>query len=216
MKRLLLLLIVFAATATAAQSFEGVITWSVSYTATDTAHKAGGINPVFPKGFTMQFGKNSYLLSTEGGILPVETLWLGDKQQYYQINRANKTYTLLAPDSSAGKLPEQYRPVVIKTSETATLLGYPCTKYIIRFKSDSSFTQTYWTTTAVNIPALKTLPGESGQAMYYEGMQGLPLKMELTSPQMRLVTEVTAIKKMALPDSLFILPPGYKEEKPFR
>jgi hypothetical protein len=52
--------------------------------------------------------------------------------------------------------------------------------------------------------------------MYYEGMHGLPLKMELTSPQMRLITEVTAIKKMALPDSLFMLPPGYKKEKPLR
>jgi hypothetical protein len=28
--------------------------------------------------------------------------------------------------------------------------------------------------------------------------------------------EVTAIKKMALPDSLFMLPPGYKKEKPLR
>ena len=216
MKNLLLLLMVFAATAATAQNFEGAITWSVSYTAADTTLKTTGMNPVFPKGFTMQFGKNCYLLSTDGGILSVQMLWLSDKQQYYQINQTNKTYTLLPPDSTARKLPEQYRPVVTKTSETTTLLGYSCTKYIIRFRSDSSFNQIYWATTTINIPSLKSLPGQSGQALYYEGMEGLPLKMELSSPQMRLVTAVTMIKKTALPDSLFVLPAGYKPEKSIR
>ncbi len=198
-----------------AQKFEGSITWAVHYMSNNTAEKEDGMNLMLPSSLTLQTNNLDYIMTTEGGILPVEMLWMGDKNKYYRINRSAKTYTLLPADAGASILPDSLRPVVVKTTETDLILGYHCTKYTIHFSTDTSIHQTYWTTTEISLPNLRTLPGQSGQAMYYEGLNGLPLKMEFLSPQMKMVTAVTSIKKELLPAAVFTIPADFKPEKNF-
>jgi len=77
--------------------------------------------------------------------------------------------------------------------------------------------QVFWTTTEIKGLNAKDFFNQGlnkgGQSMYYEGLEGTPLKMELTTPQMRMVMEATELKSEKLPDSDFVIPFGFTETK---
>ena len=50
-------------------------------------------------------------------------------------------------------------------------------------------------------------------AMFYEGIEGVPLKMEMTTPQMKMVSQVVELKKESVPASIFAIPAGFTESK---
>lgn len=112
-----------------------------------------------------------------------------------------------------GALP---RGGISKTSEAATVLGYPCTKYVVESTlNDRPVKQVFWTTTAIRnfdlTPLTQQRLGSSGQAFYYEQIEGVPLKIEMTHPEGRMIFEAMEVKKEALPSSDFAIPAGFTE-----
>ena len=72
-----------------------------------------------------------------------------------------------------------------------------------------------WTTTelkAANASAFKRLQwGESGGADFLAQVEGVPLKIDATTPEAKIALLATRITPGALSDALFSLPAGFKE-----
>jgi hypothetical protein len=179
--------------------------------------QGGDMNSMFPTGFTVKVKNGNTLTAMEGGMMAgTETLYLSDKSQSYMINRTNKTYAVFhhTPDE-AGKKHGDVK--ITKTSETQKILNYNCTKTIVTItEKGTMITQIFWTTTEFKGFDLKGLSKQgtgSNYSMFYENMDGVPLKMEMSTPQAKMVMQVTGIKKESVPASAFEVPTGFTETK---
>ena len=178
--------------------------------------QGGDINSIMPKGYTAKF-KNKNMLSTmDGGMMAnMEFLYLSSEDKAYVINRSAKTYSPLSNNTQE----KQGDVKITKTSETARILNYTCTKYIAEVKSDKGtpIQQIFWATK--DIPGIdfknlaKQRMGSSSQKMWYAEIDGIPLKVEMKIPQGNMVMEATEIKKQSLPATAFAIPAGFTETK---
>lgn len=179
--------------------------------------QGGDMSSMIPKSMTVKIKGNNSISKMDGGLIAAEVLYLGDKQQSYLLDREAKTYMITSTDAT--EKPSSKRAVT-KTSETTKILNHTCTKYIVEItEHGTTIKQIFWTTTEIKGFDLKSLSkqglGKGGSSMYYEGLEGTPLKMELTTPQMIMVMEATEIKKETLPASDFAIPSGFTETKGF-
>jgi soluble cytochrome b562 len=179
--------------------------------------QGGDMSSMIPKSMTVKVKGNNSISKMDGGMIAAEVLYLGDKQQSYLLDREAKTYIVTSDDE-----PEKTssKPVVTRTSETTKILNHTCTKYIVEVtERGATVHQIFWTTTEIKGLDLKSLSkqglGKGSNSLYYEGIEGTPLKMELTTPQMMMVMEATEIKKESLPASDFVIPAGFTETKGF-
>ncbi|MCR6642823.1 MAG: DUF4412 domain-containing protein [Sporocytophaga sp.] len=176
----------------------------------------GGANSFMPSGVLIKIKDGNNLIKMEGGMSEMlgEILYLKDKDQSYSIRRKNKTYSIL-PKASETK---EKDPIVkvTKTSETAKIIGYTCTKYIIQVTDQGkTINQIVWTTTEIKDFDPKglskmTSAGSKEAKIYLDGVDGVPLKMESDTGEMKMVMEVTELKKTPLDILLFSIPFDYK------
>ena len=177
--------------------------------------KGGDITSMMPTSMKLKIKGSNTLTIMEGGMA-METLYLKEKDQTYNLNRQNLTYTILPQKETSGtgmRVP----PKVTKTSETMKILNYTCTKYIVeRMENDKPITQILWTTTEIKDIDLKSLArrnmGRGNQSISYEGVEGVRLKIEMTTLEMKMAMEVTEIKRETLPASDFSIA-DFKEVK---
>jgi hypothetical protein len=177
--------------------------------------KGGGdMNSMTPKAFVIKIKGPNAITNMDMGIMKMETLYLSDKNTSYKIDREAKTYSPMPQNKEDPNNKVDVK--VTKTSETAKVLDYPCTKYIIAITSKGQTMQQFvWTTTAIKDIDIKSLArqrtGSSQLSMFYEQMEGIPLKSEMVMPQGKMSMEATEIKRQSLPASDFALPSGFKE-----
>jgi len=186
------------------------------------AAQSGDLNSMIPKGMQMKVKDHNSLTKMDGGFMAnMEMLNLGDKGINYRIDRQGKTYSVVPPYE--GDKQENLEYKVTKTSETQKILGYTCNKYLVEYTGKDpntkqmSMTQTVWATPEIKGLDLKSLAkqhaGKSQHSFFYEQIDGVPLKVEMTMQQGHMSMEVTDIKKQSLPASDFEVPAGYKEVK---
>jgi hypothetical protein len=274
MKKLMIVLLMFATANVWAQNFEGTVTWSMKMDVTDPTLKAkmaegqadlqqkmndpatqakmkeaqaamndpklkammeanpqmkammeqrmktvqgastGDMNSMVPKGMTVKIKDGNSLVTMDGGMMKGDILNLKDKSVH--LDRDSKTYWVMqAPGEKEGKTGA--KPTITKTSETAKIAGYNCTKYIVTMQEmGQSMTSNIWTTTEISGIDTKALARRNmgrGPSMFYEGMDGMPMKVESQTPQGNMVMEVTEIKKQSLNASDFTIPSDYTEKK---
>ena len=178
--------------------------------------QGGDLSNLMPKGYTVKIKSQNSLVSMEGGMLDnTDMLYLKDKNTTYKIDKENKTYSTIP--NSTGDDENKLETKVTKTSETAKILNYTCTKYIVDVKTENSnsMQQVFWTTTDIKGIDLKSIGkqrmGNSSQAMYFDQVEGVPLKVEMSVQQGHVVMEATELKRMSLPASDFSIPAGFKE-----
>jgi hypothetical protein len=175
----------------------------------------GGMEGMMPKGMVLKIKGANLSTLMEGGMADgMEMLHLMD-QAPVRINRKDMTYSKMPQgQGQAGPPPEAK---VTKTTESMKLLGYNCTKYIVEItEAGRPVKQTMWTTTEIKDMDLKALSKQrtgQGQQMFYEKVEGVPLRVEMTSPQGNILMEVTEIKREKLSDADFVIPAGFKEVK---
>ena len=180
----------------------------------------GGMDPnaMMPKGMIMKIKGDNSISMMEGGMMDgTEVLNVKDKLSV-QIDRKNKTYTTLPQGKEGSSQANAIPPKVTKTSETMKILGYGCTKYIVEVMDGGKpSTQFFWTTTDIKDIDMKSLARQrssrGGQTMYYEQIDGVPMKMEFKSPDGIMVMEVAEIKRESLNASDFTVPSDFKETK---
>ena len=179
--------------------------------------KGGDMSSMMPTGMKIKIKGGNTLSAMEGGMA-MEILYLKDKDQSYNLNRPNKTYTILPSGGGAAATTNEIaKPKITKTSETAKILNYTCTKYIVEVTEHGKpVTQILWSTTEIKDIDMKSIGKQrmsrGSQTISYEGVDGVPLKIEMTTPEMTMVMEVTAIKKETLPSSDFSIA-DFKEVK---
>jgi hypothetical protein len=162
-------------------------------------------------------GTNS-ITKMDGGVMSWEILYRKDSGRSYMLDRNAKTFTIVSRDSSVHRKPDSSHHTVTKTGETMKILDYTCTKYIVdQVSSTDTIHQIFWTTSEIKGLDMKNFSrqkmGNSNQSMYYEGIAGVPLRMEMLTKQVNMVMEVTDIKKDVLPDTDFTIPADFKESK---
>ena len=174
--------------------------------------KGGEANSMMPSKMVVKL-KNENAVMLMDGMMKVETLYLKGKNSSYKINRAAKTYSALPAHTDDPNNKVDIK--VTKTGETAKVLEYPCSKYTVDVTSKgNTITYFVWTTTALKDIDLKSLARSrmgNQETNFYEKLDGVPLKTEMTTPQGKMTMEVAEIKKQSLPSSEFEIPSGFKE-----
>ncbi|GAL86307.1 hypothetical protein CHU_1650 [Sporocytophaga myxococcoides] len=176
----------------------------------------GGAGGFMPTGVLIKIKDGNNLIKLEGGMSEMlgEILYLKDKDQSYSIRRKNKTYSVL-PKASESKEKEPIVKVT-KTGEIVKIIGYTCTKYIIQVTDQGkTINQAVWTTKEIKDFDPKglskmTSAGSKEAKFYLDGVEGVPLKMESDNGEMKMVMEVTELKKTPLDGSIFSIPSDYK------
>jgi Domain of unknown function (DUF4412) len=182
------------------------------------AMESGGMTGMMPSGFTVKMKGGNTLTIMEGGMTQ-EVLHQKGKEQGIRLDRKNKTYSVLptlASESNKGNKPAA--PKITKTSETIKILDYTCTKYVVETQIVNGMPakQNIWTTTDLKDFDLKGLARQrmgQGMALFYDGIDGVPLKMEMSMKEGNTVMEVTEIKKETLDAAEFTIPTDFKEVK---
>jgi hypothetical protein len=178
--------------------------------------EGGDVNSMMPTGLTIKVKNGNTLSMMEGGMMAGnETLFRKDKDQTFMINAKSKTYMVFSNSHpGSGTKPDVK---ITKTAETQKILNYICTKTIVTVtEKGKSIDQIFWTTNEIKDFDFKSLSSQrmnSSQSLFYDGIEGVPLKMEMTTPQMKMVMEVTEFKKSSIPDSAFEIPAGFTETK---
>jgi Domain of unknown function (DUF4412) len=175
----------------------------------------GGMDGMMPKGMVLKVKGANLSTLVEGGMADgMEMLHLKD-QAPVRINRKDMTYSKMP--QGQGQAGPAAEATVTKTTETMKLLGYTCTKYVLETtEAGRPIKQIMWTTTEIKDMDLKALSKQrmgQGQQMFHEKVEGVPLRVEMASPQGNILMEVTEIKRESLSDADFTIPAGFKEVK---
>ncbi|MBL7852205.1 MAG: DUF4412 domain-containing protein [Cyclobacteriaceae bacterium] len=174
---------------------------------------AAGTNDMMPKGMILKVKGANMITIMEGGMANGMEMLFAEGQPPMRINREAKTFSKM-PEGSSGETPEVS---VTRAPETAKILGYTCQKYIVEMTSQGqTMKQVMWTTTEIkdlDMKALSRQRSAQGQPMFSEKVQGVPLKIEVASPQGNMVMEVAEMKREKLNDADFKIPAGFKETK---
>ena len=177
--------------------------------------QGGDMSAMMPKGFTIMVKGQNTLTKMEGRPMAMEILYLKDKDNAYHLDRQNKTYSAMMTGNRSGQASPSTPPKVTKTSETTRILNYTCTKYLVEIaEGNRTITQSIWTTTEIKDIDFKNMAKHrmgGGQAIFYEGMEGVPLRVESNMGESSMVMEVTEIKKESLNPADFSIPADFKE-----
>jgi hypothetical protein len=173
----------------------------------------GDMNSMLPKSVVVKM-KNQNATMVSDGMYKMETLYLHDKNTSYKINREAKTYSVFPEYKEDPNNKVDVK--VTKTSETAKILDYTCTKYVVDISAKGHTMQQHvWATTAIKDFDFKALAsqrsGNNEYTMYFKEIDGVPLKTEMNTSQGKMSMECTEIKKQSLSSSDFSIPSGYKE-----
>ena len=177
------------------------------------AEGGGDMSSIMPKAIVIKIKDQNTLTHMDGGMMGnIDVLYLKNKNTTYKIDREAKTYSVMST-SDTMKLQDVK---ITKTSETAKILNYTCTKYIAESTVQGQpVQQIFWTTTGIKGLDMKSLArqrmGNNQQTMFYEKIDGVPLKIEMKQPQMGMTMEVVEVKNQSLPSSDFTLPKDFKE-----
>jgi len=180
------------------------------------AMKGGGGNLVenmMPKEIEMKFKGANSLTKVMGGAFESEVLFLNDKNQSYMLDRQAKTYSIMVESKENQK---DFK--ITKTEDFTTVLGYKCRKYQIEMtEQGQKITNNVWTTTEIKDIDIKQFSrikvGKGSSTSFMEKLEGVPMKMQMNTPQGLMQMEVTSFKKEPLSASLFSIPVEYVEKK---
>jgi hypothetical protein len=177
---------------------------------------SGDVSSMLPTAVTLKVKGTTTLAAIEGGMMDkTDFLTFGDKNETYTINHNAKTFTLM-PKQDA--VTSKEKPKVTKTSETATIMGHNCIKYIVETAGPEGKTMTSntWVTNEIKGVDFKGMMKQmaKGQSMAFPDIDGTPLKTESMIPGTGMLTiEVTDVKKGSVPASAVQIPTGYTEAK---
>ena len=208
-----------------APDFEGIITWSISRSYSDPQKEAeiqamlkslseqtGDSEPhVLLNQITIKLKDGSSLVDMSGDADPTANLYLfqRDKNRLYLVSHSDKVYR------DVTSLVEQDQVSVVRTTEIQRILDYNCVKTIV---STKNLEQTFWTTEEIKNFDLRGLirqslaPGVLRETLFYEGIGGVPLRIEIKNETSTQIMQVTEIRPEKLDSNDFSIE-NYKEIK---
>lgn len=225
-----LIFLVIGLRAGQAQSFEGTLRWKMTTEFTDPAIKQQmneamkSMPPemqsqmAMPTGMTIKIQGGNFLVQMDGSAATLvgDILYRKDKDQSYSVKRAAKTYWVVPKNEASKESTPTFK--VTKTRETARVLNYLCTKYVVELSSGGqSTTQFIWASTEFKEIDPKVFSEfqkrQKNGIDYAKEIPGVALKTEIRSPQANATIELVEVKKQKLDGAEFILPADFKETK---
>jgi len=198
----LLLTIIFIPIILAAQSFEGSIDYTMSYSNVSESMKQA--ESMLPKSQTIWIKDNKSRF--EQNISQMSTVVINDTDagtSTIMMSMMGQKFKLeISQEEMQELVLEQKTPNVKYVEGTREIAGYTCKKAEVVMEGFEGVTTFYYTE---EIPAVRVKGMESlelkGMFMAYEGkMQDMTVKIEVTS-----------INKGPIEDAMFIVPDGYSE-----
>lgn len=204
----LLLAALVAATPLSAKEFEGTIKMKL----TDGRSKA------MPLEYSVKGGLLRTDMQAEEGMTATMIMDFA-KQEMIMLMPGQPMYMVMPMKQAAAKAAQHVgeQPELVNTGETEVILGYKCTKYLV--KSKEAVTEIWATEEIGAFMGLAKAMGGPGQgaapASWEQALSGkgfFPLRV-VSAPgskqQFRL--EVTAVEPKSLPASYFAPPAGYQK-----
>lgn len=199
-----------------AQNFEGTIKYAMNINLPEKQRKEMeqmGYAMMMPTGFeiTTKNSLSRMKMHNAGGVM-MEIVSEHDKKENYMLDHKGKKAYKLPEESQTST--SKAKPKVTKTGETQTIAGYKCTKYLVE-ESNGKAVQQIWASKDLKIPAgafSRGIAGKGGQALFIEGVDGLPLKMVVTENGTTSEVVATAVSKAKITDADLQVPSGYAIE----
>lgn len=170
----------------------------------DNMQGGGAINFMPEKMVTKVKGKN-----TRSEMGTTVFIYRGDQDKTWSLDTEAKTYSEI---SSTPAEQDDLKLTVKKTTETATINGYKCTKYLLNMEGSAMSTQWLWITTDIKDINPSLLKRGGNENLFFKDVDGIPVKIEVNTPQGKITSEMTELKRIKLPDSDFQIPAGYSKK----
>lgn len=174
------------------------------------------LSAMLPESFTFKTKGQRSLVIIKGGPAAGEILTMADKNATYRLNREAQTYQKVTREPAETPASPTYR--ITRTTETAKILGYTCTRCDVEPSTSTSpvkMTYAVWVTAEIKGLDPKKLRairvGQGRGASFIGQLDGVPLKLEVHSPKANFTMEVTAITPGTLPAAEFELPADFTE-----
>jgi hypothetical protein len=184
--------------------------------ATMKTMQGNGISGMLPKSYTVKMKNGNSYTQVDGGALAAagDILYLKATDKTYYIKKAAKTYSVAPKSKNTSS--EDATTAVTATTETAKILNYTCTKYIVTFtEAGKTKTMFIWATKELKQYSSGSFQtggmGNHSNISALKKIDGVPLKIEMTEQGQTIVMEVIELKNATLAASDFVLPTGYKE-----
>lgn len=194
-----------ASTQTALKSFEGTITYRITYDGADRENVE--VNDP-PTQLTMFIRVPDFILHTRGGRFSKSLLYINDSNRVYSIDAANNR-------AFRG---ERFRvrrrpPTAVATGDSAKILGRMC--YAYRYttpqtKREVARTTTLWITPTLRVDVSQFRADSRAQAYFLvQGIGGcIPMRIQVDEPELTTITEATAVRAQQFRPIEFTLPKG--------
>jgi hypothetical protein len=212
----LLFLFVLIAGHVGAQNFEGTIKYSIKITMPEKQrNEMQQYAAMMPTGFEIatKSSHSKMKILTTGGTM-MELISEHTKKENFMLDHTNKKAYKMPEESKSKITNPDSKPKVTKTSETETIAGYKCTKYIIE-ESNGKLVQHVWTTKDITIPVgafSNSLGNRSSKMMMIDGVEGLPLKMFINEHGTTSEVIATSVNKSKVDETDLKVPAGYAIE----
>ena len=214
----LLLFLLLVSCLASAQSFEGTIKYNMKVNLPkeqqeqlDKMAQMGYAVPM-PTGFEITSkAPVTKMKMLNGKSTFMEFVTLDDKKESYLLNHKEKKAYKMPEESEKS---EGTKPKVTKTSESTTIAGYKCTKYIVEYANQKT-TQHIWAATDIKMPASafkNSMGGNRGGSLFMEGIEGVPLKMTVTENGSTSEMTATEVNRAKLNIADLQVPAGYTVE----
>lgn len=181
--------------------------------------ESSDFSSMIPTGMLMKFKGKKLLTKIEGGMTSnMEVLNQGDGKSYF-INREDKTYWV-QEDAENEDDYEDTETTVTKTKETKKILNYTCTKYIVTTSEEEENLEQYiWATNDIKDLTMADFFNDrreaNGQlALDFAKIDGVPLRVETGAEGMKMIMEVTEIKRGGVSAADVEIPSDFKKTTP--
>ncbi len=164
------------------------------------------MDKIMPKSIVISYKNGNSLMKMDGAI-STEILYVKATNLSYQLNRNERTYRIIEPVNDNQTKPKQK---AVKTNETKKILGYTCSKYIV---TNASEKQIIWATSELKDFDFKKIGSfdQHGGGLP-EGVDGMPLRFEISSKEMNITFEAVEYKQEVLKNTDFMVPADFVKQ----
>lgn len=196
-----------------AQALEGVISYSIEYDVVQENRMDLEIyKAMIPQKMLLSIKDHNSHLKFVGGMtqgLLGDILYHSKDKNLYSIFDHNKTVTKTSVESLKN-MTDKSGFTAVKTQETSSILGYECTRFVVKDEKEGTETSLWCTKSISNASAsVMVYFLESMTQFGVNGIEGLPLKIEFKGKEFDLTLTAQNKEEKTLASTLFAVPAGY-------
>ena len=215
MKTLLIMFGLMLAGAAHAQTFEGKVVYKMEIAGLPAGANSEQMAQFIPKQQITYYKEGATRVETIGGMMQMSIVTPASGEGVWMINDDQKKVLVMDKAQVEKQVQEakSMKVVTKKTTETRTIAGHPCVKYVITMtsaKADAKKIESViWAATDITV---KKAAVANPSDFFGKDIPGLALLTTVQQGPMNILLTATEVKAMPLEESLFTKPAGYSVE----